>query len=267
VTAEPVVITLRFRLFIFLAVQILKIRPIIHRSIAIFRNILHDSTGANFMKRSLNCIAAVCIAASLPLSALAESSFQTGTGPLSSSANLDFQVTIPAVLYLQVGAGSALGTNTNISKIDFVVPSASVGNGSTIVAQGASGDLQNGRVTARVVGNNGPIDFSAATTGAMLASGATTGNSDSISWSEIAVGARALTTPTSAAYSLLSAPALVDGSVTTVKLTPAIGRTVQQEAEWDFSYLNSKVVNAGTYGDTSGNGGNNGRVTYTASMP
>lgn len=222
------------------------------------------------MKRSLNCIAAVCIAASFPISALAESNFKTGTAPLSTTANLDFQVTIPSILYLRVGAGpsSGLDNNTTISKIDFVVPTAFVGNGSAISAQATSGDLGNGKVTAQVIGNAGPITFTAATTGALLPTGTgSAGNPDSISWSQIDIATANLPTPT-AGFTTLAAPVLTDGATTTTPLNPATGsRVVQQEAQWTFSYLNSAVVAAGTYGDTSGTGAGNGRVVYTASMP
>lgn len=221
------------------------------------------------MKRSLNCIAAVCIAAALPLSALAESSFKTGTAPLSTTAKLDFQVKIPSILFLRVGAGPAgLDDNTTVSTIDIVVPPAFIGNGSAMPAQAASGDLGNGKVTARVIGNAGPITFSAATTGPLLPTGTgSAGNTDSISWSQIGIASADLATPT-AGFTRLTAPALADATTTTIPLNPATGsRLVQQEAEWTFSYLNSAVVAAGTYGDTSGAGAGNGRVVYTASMP
>jgi hypothetical protein len=39
---------------------------------------------------------------------------------------------------------------------------------------------------------------------------------------------------------------------------------VRQEGKWTYSYANNQVVAAGTYG---GAGVNNGRVTYTATMP
>jgi len=209
------------------------------------------------MSSLLSRILVVGIASALPLAAMAESTFQTGNGSLSTDARLDFQVTIPAMLYLQVGAGpaSALTTDSNISTIHFDVPAANVGNGLTIAATN-EGNLGSGTVNARVVGNNGEIRLSAQTDGAMLA----TQGDDSISWSEIDTDPIAVT-----GVDLLSPPKLKDGSSDTVILTP-VGRLVSKEATWVYSYLNSKVVSAGTYGDISGAGLRNGRVTYTAAM-
>ena len=46
----------------------------------------------------------------LPLTATAESNFQTGAAALTSTAHVDFQVTIPKILYLRVGTGSSYPT-------------------------------------------------------------------------------------------------------------------------------------------------------------
>ena len=43
----------------------------------------------------------------LPLLGQAESNFQTGTGsPLTATAHVDFQITIPKFLFLRVGTGT-----------------------------------------------------------------------------------------------------------------------------------------------------------------
>jgi hypothetical protein len=62
---------------------------------------------------------------------------------------------------------------------------------------------------------------------------------------------------------VLAAPALADGATTTITLT-AVGKIVQQDAKWAYTYANATVPPQGTYG---GINANNSRVTYTASVP
>ncbi len=188
-----------------------------------------------------------------PFAAQAESTLTTGAGtPLTASARLDFRITVPKVIYLRVGTGTNMATNGAIDLIDFVVPAASVGNGTAVAATAASGDLANGVVTARVIGNNGTVTFTSTTTGAL------SNGTDTISYAQISAAAATLTSATA-----LPHPTLADGATTTVTLTP-VGKIVNQDAKWTFSYLNANVVAAGTYGGVNTN---NGRVTYTASMP
>jgi hypothetical protein len=189
----------------------------------------------------------------LPLSAIAESNFQTGGGALNATAHLDFQITIPKVLFLQVGTGTAQANNATINLIGFTVPSANVGDSTVIAASAASGDLGNGTVTARVIGNNGTVTFSSTTAGA-LGDGA----GDSISYTQIAAAAVTNTTAT-----VLAHPALADAATTSVTLTP-VSKIVNQDAKWTYSYKNQNVVPPGTYGGVNAN---NSRVTYTAAMP
>jgi hypothetical protein len=198
--------------------------------------------------------AALAAAIALPFMAHAESSINTGVAsPLPTSARLDFKITVPKVIYLRVGTGTNLAANGTIDLIDFTVPAASIGNGTAIAATAASGDLTNGAVTARVIGNNGTVTFTSTTTGAL-----SNGAGDTISYAQISTAAVALTSAT-----VLAHPALADAATTTVTLTP-VGKVVNQDAKWTFTYLNANVAAAGTYG---GAGVNAGRVTYTASMP
>lgn len=199
--------------------------------------------------------AALSAALVLPLGAYAESQFTTAaSGTITATARLDFQITIPKVLFLQVGTGTNMATNATVNKIDFTVTAANLGNGTPVAASAASGDLGNGTVTAKVVGNNGTITFTSTTLGALG-----NGSGDTISYAQIATATAALTSAT-----VLAAPALADGTTTTVTLTPASGKVLQRDAKWTYSYLNSAVVPPGTYGGTATN---NSRVTYTASMP
>ena len=206
------------------------------------------------MRNFAKSLIALAMLAALPLAANAESQFQTGSGTLNASARLDFQVTIPKVLFLQVGTGTPAGNNTTVNQIAFAVPAANVGDSSAIAATAGSGDLGNGQVTARVLGNNGNVTFTSTTTGAL-----SNGSGDSISYNQIAAAAAVLTSATP-----LPSPALADGATTTVTLTPTSGKIINRDARWTFSYLNQTLAAPGTYG---GINTNNSRVTYTASMP
>lgn len=198
---------------------------------------------------------ALAFAVAFPMLANAESQFTTGTGtPITASAKLDFQVTVPKVLFLRVGTGADYTTNPAVNLISFTVPAANVGDGSVIAASVASGDVGNGTVTAKVLGNNGTITFTSTTLGALG-----NGSGDTISYSQIAASVATLTSTPA-----LAAPALVDGATSTVTLTPASGKVMNRDARWTFTYLNANVVAPGTYGGVNTQ---NGRVTYTASMP
>lgn len=192
--------------------------------------------------------------AAIPFGANAESEFRNGGGALTSSARLDFQITIPKILFLQVGTG-AMGTNDGtVDQIAFDVAAANVGDSSVVSATAGSGDLGNGQVTARVLGNNGDITLSATTLGALA-----NGSGDTISYDQIAVSAASLNSAT-----VLSAPSLVDGATSSVTLSPATGKVINRDARWTFTYLNQTVAAPGVYG---GSNSNNSRVTYTATMP
>jgi len=188
-----------------------------------------------------------------PVAAHAESNFVTGGGAIAATGRVDFRITIPKVLFLQVGTGTLLANNGAIDLIDFVVPAANFGDGSPVAATAGSGDLNNGTVTAIVRGNGGNVTLAASTAG-----GLGNGSGDSINWSEITTTAAALTTGT-----VLPALALPNGASVNAVLA-AVGNVVNQDARWTYSYDNTAIVPAGTYG---GINVNNGRVTYTASLP
>jgi hypothetical protein len=198
---------------------------------------------------------ALALALAAPFIANAESTFTTGAGtPITASAHLDFQIVIPKVLFLQVGTGTADATNATINQIAFTVPAASVGNSTAIAASLASGDIGNGTVTAKVVGNNGNITFTSATLGALG-----NGLGDTISYAQIGTAVATLTSAVALAH-----PALADAATTTLTLTPTSGKVISRDAKWTFTYLNQNVVAPGTYGGVNTQ---NSRVTYTASMP
>lgn len=206
---------------------------------------------SKFLMRAL-ATAATAAVIGMPAAVRAESNVQN-TAATNATARLDFRITVPRVLFLQVGTGTNLANNTAVDLIDFVVPAASIGSGSAIAATALSGDLGNGTVTARVLGNNGAVTLTSTTTGA-LGNGA----GDTISFGQISTTAAVLTSATA-----LAAPALADAATTSTTV-PAAGKIVSRDAKWTFSFLNSAVVPPGTYGGVNTN---NSRVTYTASMP
>ncbi|MGH8050091.1 MAG: hypothetical protein ACREPB_05470 [Arenimonas sp.] len=191
--------------------------------------------------RFTKTLLAAALFASVPMLANAESSFQTGAGPLTATARLDFRVVIPKFLSFQVG--SPAGT---IDLVEFTVPAANVGDGSDIAR------TNGGVVPVTLLGNNGNISITGTTLGQL-----NNGAGENISFAEI------LSTSSDAN---LNVPTLVDGGASAaVTVTPNVGaRVVNRTANWSFAYSNTNYVGSGSYGGVNVN---NGRVTYTASMP
>lgn len=190
----------------------------------------------------------VAVAAALisPL-ASAESNFQTGTGTLTATARLDFQITIPRILFLQVGTGTAFAANPTIDLVSFAPTAAQIATPTAVASTPAS-------VAARLVGNGGPISLTATTTGPL-----TTGTAgETISWTQISA----------ASSSALTHPALVDsGAGAATNFTAKVNNL---SANWTFTFTPPTVPPAaGTYGGpgSATAGVNGGRVLYTASMP
>ena len=204
------------------------------------------------MRLLAKSLIAAAVLAAVPTIANAESNFQTGSGSLTATARLDFQITIPKFLYLRVGTGTNLANNTTVDLINFAVAPTGVGSGTAAVTT-TGGDLAGGKVTARVMGNGGNVTLSSTTAGAL-----NDGGTNTISYSQISTAATVLTSGTA-----LAAPALADGATTNTTVT-ATGGVVNRDAQWAYTYANSAVVAAGTYGGVNVN---NGRVTYTAVTP
>ena len=190
-----------------------------------------------------------------PCTSQAESSMQTGPAGLTATTHVDFKITIPKFLFLRVGTGTGTalggyGTQGTVNRIRWTPAAAQLGTGSLA---GTGGDLAGGVETAVVVGNNGNVTLSSTTNGPLTDVGG-----DTISYNTINTTATHNTTATT-----LAAPALLDGATTTITL-PAINKVVQQDAKWAYTYANSTIPAAGTYGGVNVR---NGRVTYTASVP
>lgn len=205
------------------------------------------------MRPSFKLIVSAVSLAALPSLALAESDIVVGTGP--ASAKLDFQITIPRVLFLQVGSGSFGVDGTTVDKIDFAPTASDVINATTSIS-GTGGDAGGGAVTARLFGNNGQVTLTSSTSGALMNGGI---GSDTISWSQISTDVTAINDTT------LAHPTLADGASSPVTPTPNIGTKVTNlQSTWTYKYSNPATAAAGTYGGVDQR---NGRVTYTAAMP
>lgn len=195
----------------------------------------------------------------LPFAASAESNVQTGTATAApgATAHVDFTVVIPKILYLRVGSGSAYATgalaaNSAIDLVTFSPTAAQLGSGTAVA--GTGGDLTAGVETAAVVSNSGNVTLNATATGAL-----SNGAGDTIPFSQITTTAATLTSGTA-----LPAPVLTNATSANVVLTAPATKVIVQDAKWTFAYANTSFVPTGTYGGVNTN---NGRVTYTATMP
>ena len=200
--------------------------------------------------------AAAAILLSLPMVVAAESNFVTGAGPSTATARLDFQITIPRVLYLQVGTGTYPTNVTTVDLVTFAPTGAQIANGTAGIAAAT-----NGTVAARLVGNGGTINLTASTDGALNTGVA----GEIISWSQIA---------TSTSLPAFPHPALVDGPAAGAANAygSAAAKVTNLTANWTYAF-NAPAVPpaAGIYGGAGaaspGAGIRNGRILYTAAMP
>jgi hypothetical protein len=201
-------------------------------------------------KANLFIQSALVLAMAAPMLASAESDISVVAAPaaISAAARLDFRVVIPRVLYLAVGTGSTvLADNAAVDDVtfDYTLNPAAIGTGAP--ATTITGNV----VPVRVLGNNGVIALTSTNTGAL-----SNGAGDSIAWSEI--------TAVSSDAANFASPAPAGASVN-LGLNAGSTKVTDRTANWTFSFANTAVVAPGTYGSTDGT--QNGRVTYTASMP
>ncbi len=207
------------------------------------------------LKKTVIAVLAVATVGA-PLVATAESQFQSGAGALTATARLDFQITIPRVLFLQVGTGTANANNTTIDLVTFTPTAAQVAAGTANIAAAT-----NGTVAARLIGNGGAISLTATTAGALNTGVA----GETISWSQIAATSSLAGFPH---------PALVDGPAAGAASNygSATAKVTNLSANWTFAFNAPAVAPAaGVYGGAGaaspGAGVRNGRVVYTATMP
>jgi hypothetical protein len=198
-------------------------------------------------------------AVTAPMLCNAESNVQTVSGQ-TATAHVDFQITVPKFLFLEVGPGSnyAGGVYTANAAVDQITWNLTLANVGTGPLAGTGGNVAPaGTETAALVCNSSnAVTFTSTTAGAL-----TDATADTISYSNITVAAAAGTFGT-----LLNAPALTDGATTTTTVNGA-GHIVKADAKWTYSYTNNTVPAAGVYGGGGAANTGNGRVTYTATMP
>lgn len=209
--------------------------------------------------KNIILVSSLALACAVPAVSHAESNFTNPAASTSTaSGRLDFTVIVPSVLFLRIGTGGAVGVaGTVIDGLTFTVPAINIGD-STVIA-GTGGDLTAGAVTVRIFSNFGSnVTLNSSVIGPLVS------GPDTIPWSQIAVAAAALTTGTAGFTNTgITHPAFsaATGAGTATTLTAA-NRLVRQEGKWTFSYSNTAVVPAGTYGAP----GTSGRVTYTATQ-
>ncbi len=154
-----------------------------------------------------------------------------GAGPFSTSARLDFAIVVPRFLQFQVGTAGA-----TIDLVTFNVAAATV--------------------TVNVKANSGQVTITPSNNSAGLGLGNGTAG-QTIAYTEILTASSAAAT--------LPAPALTNAGGAAVTPTLSAGTVTNRSATWTYTYANTTVPNAGTYG--TGGTGSGGRVTYTASSP
>ena len=126
--------------------------------------------------KHLIALAAVAAAVAVPMSAQAESDINTVAAVgQSASARLNFRVTVPNVIYLQVGTGSAFSDITTVDEVLFSLTAGQVTTPGAVAASGAG-------VTARILGNGGNVSLTALGAAGGLVN---TPMSSSIAWSAI----------------------------------------------------------------------------------
>lgn len=185
-------------------------------------------------------ILAAAVMLALPLAASAESNVTTGAAPtsISATARVNFSILIPRFIFLQVGTGTLLAANSTIDTISFTPALTVIGDNSVVAATSGSGNLGNGGVTVRIIGNAGNVSLGA-TGPANLTSG-----SNNIPWTQISTAITGgATHPT------------INGA--NASFTAASG-VVNINGTWVYTYLNNATPAAGTY---------TGQVLYTATTP
>jgi len=204
------------------------------------------------MKRNILAVAVGAALALNAFSAFAESSSAAGGAGASTSANLDFRLTIPKFLRLQVGTAGA-----TIDRIDFTPTVSQLATTPSTVVSGtaASGDLGNGSVTVTVQANPNTdvVNLTYTTTAAALSDGGT----NTVPWSTIKVA-----TSGADAASLTHPAALADGSAGDVNVVAPLTVTagvINLSAVWTYTWDDAGTIYAAA--------AYNGRVAYKIATP
>lgn len=207
------------------------------------------------MKRNVLAAAVGAALALNTLSALAESSSALGGSGGNTSARLDFRLTVPKFLRLQVG------TAAGIDEIAFTPTVSQLATGAPIA--GTGGDLGSGAVTVAVQANPGAdtVNLTYRTTdntGAALA--ALSDGVNTVPWSTIAVATAG------ANAAILAHPAtLADGSAADVNVVtniPKVAGAINLTATWTYTWNDGGIIYAASAGT-----GYAGRVAYKLATP
>lgn len=168
-----------------------------------------------------------------PLTAQAESDFDSGATPLNAVAHLNLRVTIPQFLYFRVGSAGA-----TIDQITFTPVAANVGDSSVV----------NGDSTAAVTvrANGGQVSIEETNDGG---GNGLNGSSTNISLSQI--------TASSSDATNLGTPTLTDSGGSTSSPVLNSGNITNRTATWSYTYANTTVPEADNY---------DVEITYTATI-
>jgi hypothetical protein len=177
----------------------------------------------------------------------AEQTIAAGAGALNTNARLNFRVVMPRFLRFRVGTA-----NATINLISFAPTATQVGDNTSII--GAGGDAGGSVVNVGVWSNAGQIIITPTNNSAGLGLRGVAVADGALNYNQI------ITTPSSA---LLPAPTLSNTGGAATSVTPTLLPVTLQIATWAYSFANTTVPAASTFG-TNARGG---RVTYTASSP
>lgn len=187
------------------------------------------------------------------LPVLAESTSAVGGAASSTSARLDFRLTVPKFLRLRVG--SAAGT---IDEITFSPTVTQLATGTAV--SGASGDLGGGAVTVNVQANPGTdvVNLSYRTTdNAGAPRPALSDGTNTVPWATIQVATAGVD-----AASLTHPATLADGSAADVNVVAPVTKTagaINLAATWIYTWNDGGVIYAA--------GAYTGRVAYKLATP
>jgi hypothetical protein len=168
------------------------------------------------------------------------------TAPYTASTTLVHQINYPRFLRFRVGAAAGV----TLVNCDMSAQAVNLGGGADLGCAG--GDAGGGISNVEVKSNAGQIRLTVTTTGVLQAAGALT-----MPYSEI---------KSATSDANLPAPVLpsLGGTSPAVNVALNAGNVTNRSALWTYTFDNSAIYAAGTYGGVNVR---RGRVTYTASSP
>ena len=179
------------------------------------------------------------MASCAPAAVMAESTFDSGAGTLSTAARLNLRVTIPRFLFFRVGT-----VGGTIDQIAFAPAASIVGDSSPV--SGTGGDAGGGSgANVAVRSNGGQITITETNDGGVGGLGSGGG----ISLSEISV---------TSDNASLDTPILSDTGGGTSSPTLNGGNVTNRTAIWIYAYDNTTIPADGNY---------DAQITYTAASP